>query len=84
MYEDGAGVSKDLAEAARWYRKAADAGDARGMNNLGGMYEYGAGVSKNVAEAVRWYRKAADLGDEYAKAALKRFSSSSPKPKLHH
>jgi TPR repeat protein len=27
MYEKGAGVAKDAAEAVRWYRKAADAGN---------------------------------------------------------
>ena len=27
MYEDGKGVSKNLAEAVKWYRKAADQGD---------------------------------------------------------
>jgi TPR repeat protein len=59
LYENGLGVTKDAAEAARWYQKAADAGDALGMVNLGSMYENGTGVTKDAAEAARWYRKAA-------------------------
>jgi TPR repeat protein len=62
MYENGTGVTKDAAEAARWYQKAADAGYALGMVNLGLLYENGLGVTKDAAEAKRWYRKAADAG----------------------
>jgi TPR repeat protein len=51
------------AEAVALYRKAADAGDAVGMADLGLMYENGTGVSKDAAEAARWYRKAVDAGD---------------------
>jgi TPR repeat protein len=36
MYEHGQGrFPKDDARAVSWYRKAADAGDAAGMTNLG-------------------------------------------------
>ena len=28
MYENGEGVPKDMAEATKWYRKAAEQGDA--------------------------------------------------------
>ena len=34
MYEKGAGVAKDAAEAVRWYRKAADAGNQTAKRNL--------------------------------------------------
>ena len=64
MYEEGCGVGKDELEAARWYRKAADAGNVKGMGYLGAMYEEGRGVGKDELEAVRWYRKAADAGSE--------------------
>ncbi len=76
MLEAGAGgAPKDAAEAGRWYRKAAEAGDAAGMAALGGAYENGAGdVAKDMAEAARWYQKAAELGNETAKAALVRLS----------
>ncbi len=49
----------------RWYRKAAEQGDADAQNNLGLMYENGLGVLQNYAEAVRWFRKAADRGHIY-------------------
>jgi hypothetical protein len=38
LYAEGRGVARDLAEAARWYRKAADAGNAeaeRALKRLG-------------------------------------------------
>jgi TPR repeat protein/serine/threonine protein kinase len=50
----------DTAEAVRWYRKAADAGSALAMSNLGVMYNSGNGVQQDQAEAFRWFRKAAD------------------------
>jgi hypothetical protein len=34
LYEAGAGVAKDKAEATNWYRKAADQGDAEAQKNL--------------------------------------------------
>ena len=52
----------DDEQAVRWYRKAADAGDANGMYNHGVMYANGRGVAKDEAQAVHWYRKAADAG----------------------
>ena len=62
IYDQGHGVTKDSAEAVRWFRKAADQGHARGQFILGGMYGNGTGVSKDLAEAAKWYRKAADQG----------------------
>jgi TPR repeat protein len=72
MYAAGAGVKKDFAEAAKWFRKAAAQGNAIAMNNLGYMYEQGNGVKKDYAEALKWYQKAAELDDEAAKKALER------------
>ena len=44
--------------------KAAEAGDAPGMYNLGVMYKNGGGgLPKDEAQAVRWYQKAAEAGD---------------------
>jgi TPR repeat protein len=37
-YEEGVGVPQDYAEAMRWYRKAADAGNSSAMNNIGWLY----------------------------------------------
>ena len=67
----GEGVSKDLSEAVKWYRKAAEQGDADAQGFLGECYEYGGGVVKDLTEAIKWYRKAAARGNEDAKKRLK-------------
>jgi Sel1 repeat len=45
----------DYAEALRWYRKAAEAGNAGARITLGDMYFAGEGVTRDFAEAARWY-----------------------------
>ena len=52
------------------YMKAAEAGDAEAMRDLGICYAYGEGVGQSYAEAVKWFRKAADLGDAAAMFSL--------------
>ena len=63
-------VSKDYKQAVNWYRKAAEAGDAPGMNNLGFMYEQGYGVKQDYQQAVSWYRKAAEAGNAAGMTSL--------------
>lgn len=60
----------DYAEAAKWYRKAAERGDADSQFALGLMYENGDGVPEDYAEAAKWYRKAAKQGDADAQHNL--------------
>ena len=60
------GVPKDDSQAVNWYRKAADAGNASGMGELGTMYQAGHGVEEDAWQAMRWYRKAAEAGDTVA------------------
>ncbi|MDB2497533.1 caspase family protein, partial [Verrucomicrobiales bacterium] len=52
----------------KWYRKAAEQGDAGAQFNLGACYKNGNGVPQDYAEAVKWYRLAADQG--YARAQI--------------
>ena len=66
MYYNGQGVPQDYAEAVKWYRLAADQGDAYAQYNLGVMYDNGEGVPQDYKEAVKWYRLAAEQG--HAKA----------------
>ena len=54
----------------RWYRLAADQGEALAQSNLGFMYANGEGVPEDDTEAVRWYRLAADQGDAWTQANL--------------
>lgn len=49
-------------DAARWFRKAADAGYAPAMSILGVFYAAGGGVPQDYDQAVLWYRKAAERG----------------------
>ena len=62
-YATGQGVAKDDAEAARWYRMAAEQGNPDAQFNLGLSYAKGQGVAKDNAEAVHWYRLAAEQGN---------------------
>ena len=62
MYGTGNGVPKDEAEAVRWFRKAAEAGNSEGMYNLGIAYANGLGVEMNMVEAVKWFRMGVDAG----------------------
>jgi hypothetical protein len=75
MYKDGRGVPQDYAEAARWYRKAADQGIDWAQYNLGELYKDGRGVPQDYAEAARWFRKAADQGHADAQNWIRQLSA---------
>jgi hypothetical protein len=66
MYGKGLGVPQDYAKAVKWYRKAAEQGNADVQVILGVVYHNGEGVPQDYSEAAKWYRKAAEQG--YAKA----------------
>ena len=51
MYFHGKGVPQDYAEAVKWFRLAADQGDAGAQSILGVMYDEGHGVPQDYAEA---------------------------------
>ena len=70
-YDSGEGVAQDYAQAAYWYRKAAELGDATAMFNLAVCYADGEGVPQDLAEAARWYRKAAELGNSHVRGHVK-------------
>ena len=63
----GKGVEQDLKEAAKWYQKAADQGDADAQYNLGVMYDNGDGVEQDNVTAYAWWNIAATNGDQDAK-----------------
>ena len=66
MYDTGAGVPEDDAEAVKWYRLAADQGLAVAQSNLGHMYYAGKGVPVNYVTAYAWWNIASASGDERA------------------
>jgi TPR repeat protein len=72
MYASGEGIPQDHAEASKWFRKAAEQGDAKAQNNLGVMHARGLGVPLDYAEAAKWFRKAADQGDGKGRENLER------------
>ena len=68
-YETGP-LPKDMSEAARWYRKAAEAGDADAALALGLLLQDGDGVELDLGEARRWLAAAARTGSTEAQYRL--------------
>jgi len=69
MYAQGNGVRQDANEAIKWFRRAADQG------NAGAQYIMGAEMNRktitpDASEARRWLRKAADQGEVHAQLEL--------------
>ena len=75
MYANGEGVSEDAAEAVKWFRKAAEQGDAAAQHLLGVAYDDDDGdgddVPTNHIEAYVWYSIAVANGGEKSKEALR-------------
>ena len=67
-YALGRGVPQDYAQAAQWYRKAAEQGEAFAQFNLGLLYNSGRGVPQDYAQAAQWYEKAAVQGDAWSQS----------------
>ncbi len=65
-YTDGRGVPGDFAEAAKWYRLAADRGFAPAQYRLANLLEKGAGVPRDIVTAKALYQQAADAGNASA------------------
>jgi hypothetical protein len=76
LYDEGAGVERDLATAADWYRKAATQGFIDAQTNLGIMYYHGLGVDRDHELAAHWFRLAADQGDAEARDYLQRIQNA--------
>ena len=71
--------SENHNEAIKWYRKAADQGNASGQFILGLMYANGEGVpEKNIEKAIKWYRLAADQGNKAAEENLEVLLNENP------
>jgi TPR repeat protein len=66
----GQGAPQDYAEAAKWFRRAADQGRADAKSLLGTAYINGEGVPQDYATTMHWYRKAADQGQADAQYNL--------------
>lgn len=63
LYQDGGkGVAVDPAQARNWMKRAAQAGDPRGMHAYGMYLFQGVGGAVNTTEAMTWLTKAAEQG----------------------
>jgi TPR repeat protein len=69
-YTTGHGVMTNGAEAAKWYRKAADQNYPLAQAKLGIIYQMGLGVPTNYVEAVNLFRKAAEQNDAIGQFGL--------------
>jgi TPR repeat protein len=66
MYYIGEGIQQDYSEAVKWYRKAAEQGEADAQLTLGFMYANGQSVSQDNVQAYMWYDLAASNGRDIA------------------
>ena len=64
------GTVPDYAQAAEWYRKAAEQDHSLAQFNLGMMYAHGQGVRQDAVQSRAWYAKAAQQGDAGAQFNL--------------
>ena len=62
MYDKGKGVPQDYKTAAKWWKLAAEQGNADAQNNLGAMYSKGRGVLQDYVYAHMWFNIAASSG----------------------
>ncbi len=69
MYAGGAGVAKDVRQAAKWYLQAAEQGHGPAQLNLGLAYAAGLGVPGDHVRAHLWLNLASTGGDEDARGA---------------
>ena len=57
----GPGLSRDYAEAVKWYKEAAKLGDKNAPELIGECYVTGGyGLKRNIREGLEWYRTAAE------------------------
>ena len=70
LYLNGQGLEQDYAEAAKWFRRAADSNYAPAQLNLAIMYKLGQGVEQSYAESIKWMQLAANQNNADAQNNL--------------
>jgi hypothetical protein len=66
MLLEGTGVTKDPAQALKWFRRAALNEDADAINMVGRCLDNGWGTAEDAAGAAQHFQRAADLGNAWA------------------
>ncbi len=69
-YEYGVDVEKNVEEAVKYYRLAADKGNSNAYLKLGLCYANGIGVERNEVEAARFFRLCAEKGNPLGQLEL--------------
>ena len=59
-------MSQDYKEAANWYQKAAEQGDADAQRKLGELFGQDGNSLQDFVTAYAWYNNASANGDDYA------------------
>lgn len=62
LFYEGRGVTRDLSEAVKWFRRGARHGNVQACQNLGICYQAGLGVTKDMPKAVELFRQAVEGG----------------------
>lgn len=75
FFETGQAVPKNMAEAARWYAKAAKKGEFSAMARLGVLHGNGYGVLKDRVESLFWFMAAQKLGAGGLETAVEKLRS---------
>ena len=60
FFAQGPGRREDFAEAARWFRRAAEQNHARAQSELAMLYTKGLGVPQDYLRAYIWFDRAAE------------------------
>ncbi len=71
IYANGLGVTRNYAEAAKWYEKASSDNE-EAMYYLGELYRQGLGVKRDYFKAVELYQRSSAAGNPQAERALGR------------
>jgi len=64
------GAARNGGEAVKWYRKAAEQGNAEAQHALALCHANGIGTAKDFIQAARWFRRAAEQGHRKAQFDL--------------
>ena len=65
-YDLGKGAPRDVSESIKWYRMAAEAGNAEAQNSLGSVLQ----AEKKYTAALAWYEKASNQSHALATNSL--------------
>ena len=79
LYYSGQQIAQNNTQAFRWYRRAAQQGNAEAQYNLANMYLLGEGIEINNIQAKKWYEKAAKQGHENAQHNFDSLEKLAPK-----